>query len=44
MLWLANAVSAEELTAWDGWNARNAPGVKTGGYTTEVKIEGLRIE
>src|SRR3954454_4865196 len=43
MLSLANAFSAEELTAWEERNAHNAPEVKTAGYTTEVKIDGTAV-
>src|ERR687889_1863789 len=43
MLSLANAFSAEELTAWEERNARLAPEVKTAGYTTEVKIDGTAV-
>src|SRR4051812_46414438 len=38
MLSLANAFSADELTAWEERNARLAPEVKAAGYTTEIKI------
>ena len=43
MLSLANAFSAEELSAWEERNARLAPEVKTAGYTTEVKIDGTAV-
>jgi DNA ligase (NAD+) len=43
MLSLANAFSAEELTAWEERNARLAPEVKRAGYTTEVKIDGSAV-
>lgn len=44
MLSLANAFTAEELAAWEERSARQVSEVKTAGYTTEVKIEELRIE
>ena len=43
MLSLANAFSAEELTAWEERNARLAPEVRTAGYTTEIKIDGAAV-
>src|SRR5215204_6473425 len=43
MLSLANAFSAEELSAWEERNARVAPEVKRAGYTTEVKIDGTAV-
>jgi len=43
MLSLANAFSAEELSAWEERNARLAPEVKQAGYTTEVKIDGSAV-
>jgi DNA ligase (NAD+) len=43
MLSLANAFSAEELAAWEERNARQVSEVKTGGYTTEVKIDGTAV-
>ncbi|MFL5450208.1 MAG: NAD-dependent DNA ligase LigA, partial [Gemmatimonadales bacterium] len=43
MLSLANAFSAEELTAWEERNARQVSEVKTAGYTTEVKIDGTAV-
>jgi DNA ligase (NAD+) len=43
MLSLANAFSAEELSAWEERNARLAPEVKAAGYTTEVKIDGTAV-
>src|SRR5919107_3347515 len=43
MLSLANAFSAEELTAWEERNARQVPEVKTAGYTTEIKIDGTAV-
>ena len=43
MLSLANAFSAEELTAWEERNARMAPEVRSAGYTTEIKIDGAAV-
>ena len=43
MLSLANAFSAEELSAWEERNARLTPEVRSGGYTTEVKIDGAAV-
>ncbi len=43
MFSLANAFSAEELAAWEDRNARLAPEVRQGGYTTEVKIDGAAV-
>jgi DNA ligase (NAD+) len=43
MLSLANAFSAEELGGWEERNARLAPEVKRGGYTTEIKIDGSAV-
>jgi DNA ligase (NAD+) len=43
MLTLANAFSAEELTAWEERNARMVPEVRTAGYTTEIKIDGAAV-
>jgi DNA ligase (NAD+) len=43
MLSLANAFSAEELSAWEERNTRLAPEVKTAGYATEVKIDGTAV-
>ena len=43
MLSLANAFSAEELSAWEERNARLTPEVRTAGYTTEVKIDGAAV-
>jgi DNA ligase (NAD+) len=40
MLSLANAFTAEELAEWEERNARLTPEVRTGGYTTEIKIDG----
>jgi len=43
MLSLANAFSAEELSAWEERNARLAAEVRTAGYTAEVKIDGAAV-
>jgi DNA ligase (NAD+) len=43
MLSLANAFTAEELAAWEERNARLAQEVRTGGYTTEIKIDGAAV-
>jgi DNA ligase (NAD+) len=43
MLSLANAFSDEELAAWEERNARLAPEVRTGGYTTEIEIDGAAV-
>jgi DNA ligase (NAD+) len=43
MLSLANAFSAEELTAWEERNARMVPELRTAGYTTEIKIDGAAV-
>src|SRR5215218_7615684 len=43
MLSLANAFSAEELSAWEERNARLASEVRRAGYTTEVKIDGSAV-
>jgi DNA ligase (NAD+) len=43
MLSLANAFNQEELAEWENRNARLVPGVRQGGYTTEVKIDGAAI-
>jgi DNA ligase (NAD+) len=43
MLSLANAFTAEELTAWEERNARLAAEVRTGEYTTEIKIDGAAV-
>src|SRR5215210_5904854 len=43
MLSLANAFSADELSAWEERNARLAPEVKQAGYATEVKIDGSAV-
>ena len=43
MLSLANAFSTEELAEWEERNARLNPGVRSGGYTTEIKIDGAAV-
>ena len=43
MLSLANAFSAEALTAWEERNARLVPEVVAAGYTLEVKIDGAAV-
>lgn len=43
MLSLANAFTAEELAAWEERNARLTPEVRTGGFTTEIKIDGAAV-
>jgi DNA ligase (NAD+) len=43
MISLANAFSAEELTAWEERNARILPEVRTAGYTSEIKIDGAAV-
>jgi DNA ligase (NAD+) len=43
MLSLANAFTTEELEAWEVRNARITPDVQTGGYTTEIKIDGAAV-
>ena len=43
MLSLANAFTAEELAAWEERNARLVAEVSTGGYTTEIKIDGAAV-
>ena len=43
MLSLANAFNDEELVAWEDRNARRNPDARTGGYTTEIKIDGAAI-
>lgn len=43
MLSLANAFNDEELVAWEDRNARRNPEARTGGYTTEIKIDGAAI-
>lgn len=43
MLSLANAFAPEELDAWEARNARLTPEVRSGGYTTEIKIDGAAV-
>src|ERR671912_1730807 len=43
MLSLANAFSAEEVSAWEERNARLTPEVRAAGYTTEIKIDGAAV-
>jgi DNA ligase (NAD+) len=43
MMSLANAFTPEALTAWEERNARLTSDVRTGGYTTEVKIDGSAV-
>jgi DNA ligase (NAD+) len=43
MLSLANAFTPEELTAWEDRNAGLNPEARSGGYTTEVKIDGAAV-
>jgi len=43
MVSLANAFDPEELDAWENRNARITPDARSGGYTTEVKIDGAAI-
>ena len=43
MLSLANAFSEEELAAWEKRNAGINPDVRSGGYTTEIKIDGAAV-
>jgi DNA ligase (NAD+) len=43
MLSLANAFTAEELTAWEERNARLVAEVRTAGYTAEIKIDGAAV-
>jgi DNA ligase (NAD+) len=43
MLSLANAFTSEELTAWEERAARINRDVTTGGYTTEIKIDGAAV-
>jgi DNA ligase (NAD+) len=40
---LANAFTDEELQAWEDRNARLNSDVRTGGYTTEIKIDGAAV-
>ena len=43
MMSLDNAFTPEELTAWEDRNARITADARTGGYTTEVKIDGSAV-
>jgi DNA ligase (NAD+) len=43
MLSLANALSAEELAAWEERNARIVPEIRAAGYTAEIKIDGAAV-
>jgi DNA ligase (NAD+) len=43
MLSLDNAFNADELRRWEERNARIATEVRTGGYITELKIDGAAI-
>jgi DNA ligase (NAD+) len=43
MLSLANAFAPEELDAWEARNVRLTPEVRSGGYTTEIKIDGAAV-
>ena len=43
MLSLANAFTPEELVAWEERNASLAAGVRTAGYTLEIKIDGAAV-
>ncbi len=43
MVSLANAFDPDELEAWENRNARITPDARSGGYTTEVKIDGAAI-
>lgn len=43
MLSLANAFGPEELDAWENRNARLTSEVRSGGYTTEIKIDGAAV-
>ncbi|HEX9165110.1 MAG TPA: NAD-dependent DNA ligase LigA, partial [Gemmatimonadales bacterium] len=43
MLSMANAFSEEELAAWEKRNAGINPDVRSGGYTTEFKIDGAAV-
>lgn len=43
MVSLANAFTPEELEAWETRNARITPDARTGGYTTEIKIDGAAV-
>ena len=43
MVSLANAFTADELSAWEERNARILPEVRTAGYTAEIKIDGAAV-
>jgi DNA ligase (NAD+) len=43
MLSLANALDADELSAWEVRNARLVPEVRAAGYCLEVKIDGAAV-
>lgn len=43
MMSLDNAFTPEELTAWEDRNARITEDARSGGYTTEVKIDGSAV-
>ncbi len=43
MMSLANAFTPEDLTAWEERNARITADARSGGYTTEVKIDGSAV-
>jgi DNA ligase (NAD+) len=43
MISLGNALTPEELDAWEERNARIVPEVRTAGYTAEIKIDGAAV-
>jgi DNA ligase (NAD+) len=43
MISLANALTPEELAAWEERNARILPEVRQAGYTAEIKIDGAAV-
>lgn len=43
MMSLDNAFTPEELTAWEDRNARITEDARSGGYTSEVKIDGSAV-
>ncbi|HET8836932.1 MAG TPA: NAD-dependent DNA ligase LigA [Gemmatimonadales bacterium] len=43
MISLGNALTPEELAAWEERNARIVPEVRTAGYTAEIKIDGAAV-
>ncbi len=43
MMSLANAFTPEELEEWEDRNARLTAEARTGGYTTEIKIDGSAV-